>query len=292
MASARGEAGMAWLQAVGGEGLFGIPAVWLPIIGFWLLLFLLAGAELARPLHRRAASAPGRLVANFGLGIINALILSALPLSAVLAADWAAARGLGLLHLVRMPTVPAFIVSLLAWSLAGYVLHVLAHHLRWLWRVHRVHHADTLFDLSTGLRHHPLEPLYTLVLFVALAVLLGLDPRAIAVYSILAGVFALWTHANIRLPARTDRVLRWLVMTPAAHQLHHSAARHETDSNYGDVLVLWDRLFGTWRAVPAEALTAMRLGLGGGFDDEAGQLLAQLRLPLAPPAPPRPRSEA
>ncbi len=273
---------MEWLQAVAREGLPGIPAAWLPFAGFWLLLFLLAGAELARPLHRRPASPPARLVANFGLGIINALILSALPLSAVLAASWAAARGIGLFHLLGLAPLPAFILSLLAWSLAGYALHVLAHRLPWLWRVHRVHHADTLFDLSTGLRHHPVEPLYTLLLLAALAVLLGLDPLAIGLYAIVAGIFALWTHTNVRLPARADRALRWLVMTPAAHQIHHSAERRETDSNYGDVLVLWDRLFGTWRAVPAEALASMRLGLGESFDGEAGQLLAQLRLPLAP----------
>lgn len=283
---------MAWLSSVGRDGLLGIPPAWLPFAGFGLLLFLLAVAELARPLHRRQASPPARLVANFGLGIINALILTALPLSATLAASWAAARGSGLLHLVGLGPAPAFIATLLAWSLASYALHVLAHHVPWLWRIHRVHHADTLFDLSTGLRHHPVEPLYTLVILAAAAVLLGLDPLAIALYSIVASVFALWTHANIGLPARADRRLCWLLMTPAAHQVHHSAARHETDSNYGDVLVLWDRLFGTWRGVPADALMTMRLGLGDRFDGEAGQLLAQLRLPLAPAERFRPRSEA
>lgn len=274
---------MDWLRAIGDQGLLGVPAAWLPFVGFFLLLFVLAAAELAWPLHHHHRETRGRLAANFGLGLINALIVSVLPLSALLAADWARRQDIGLLHALDVAPVPAFAVTLLVWSLAVYTLHVLAHRVPLLWRVHRVHHADTAFDLSTGVRHHPIEPVYTGALLCGVAIAFGLDAAAIGAYVLVAAVFALWTHTNMRLPDRLDNGIRWLLLTPAAHHVHHSAARRETDSNYGDVLILWDRLFGTYRKMPQDELLRMRLGLGDAYDGDAGSLVRQLMLPLRPP---------
>lgn len=271
---------MDWLRHIGEQGPFGIPAAWLPFAGFWLLLFVLVAAELASPLHSAPRETPGRLAANFGLGIINALILSAVPFSTVLAAEWARHEEIGLLHLVSLSPAVGVAATLIGWSLAVYVLHVLGHKLPLLWRVHRVHHGDTAMDLSTGVRHHPFEPLYNMALLCAFAVLLGANTVAIAGYTIVAAAFALWTHTNVRLPDRVDRLLRLGLVTPAAHNVHHSAIRAETDSNYGDVLIIWDRLFGTYRDVPQDGLPAKRLGLGDGYDDDSGRLIGQLRLPL------------
>jgi sterol desaturase/sphingolipid hydroxylase (fatty acid hydroxylase superfamily) len=273
---------MDWLRQIGEQGLFGIPAAWLPFVGFWLLLFVLVAAELASPLHAPPRESLGRLAANFGLGIINALIVSTVPFSTVVAAEWALSEEIGLLHLVSLPPALGIAATLIAWSLAVYVLHVLAHKLPLLWRVHRVHHGDTAMDLSTGVRHHPFEPLYNMALLCSFAVLLGANAVAIAGYTIVAAAFALWTHTNVRLPARADRLLRLGLVTPAAHNIHHSAVHEETDSNYGDVLIVWDRLFGTYRDVPRHGLSAMRMGLGDGYDEDAGRLLGQLLLPLAP----------
>ena len=150
------------------------------------------------------------------------------------------------------PLVPAVALTLIVRSLASYGLHRAAHSVPLLWRLHRVHHCDTAVDLSTGLRHHPGELLYVAAVLAALAILCGFSVPALAGYELAASVFALWTHANLRLPARAEHALGWLFATPALHHVHHSAARAETDSNYGECLILWDRLFGTCRRLDTE----------------------------------------
>lgn len=257
-----------------------MPTDWLPIAGFWLLLLALFAAELAWPMRRGQAEGGGRLVTNFGLAAINVLLLSLLPLSAVIAAQWSRATGFGLLPRLGVGGVAAIVLTLAARSLAGYALHRAAHRWQLLWRVHKVHHCDAAVDLTTGLRHHPLELLYVASLVALLAAGLGLSPEAVAVYEAAAVGFSLWSHANAGLPPALDRALRLLVVTPAAHSVHHSAAQVETDSNYGEVFTFWDRLFGTYnRMSPAQAAT-LRCGLGDAEDASAGRLHVQLCAPL------------
>lgn len=271
---------MDWLRRIGEEGLLGIPAAWLPAAGILLLMILLALAELARPLHAAPREGKGRLTANFGLGIMNALIFAALPLSTLLAAEWARLHQAGLFHWLAIPVWAAIALTLVLRSLANYGLHRAAHALPLLWRLHRVHHCDTAVDLSTGFRHHPGETLYVALVLAALAVLFGLSVPALAGYELAAAAFALWTHANLRLPLWLERGLGGLLATPALHHVHHSAARAETDSNYGELLILWDRLFGTYRRLTPDALRATRFGLGDAHDADAPRLLAQLAAPL------------
>ncbi len=270
------------------QDLLGISPTWLPFAGFWLLLILFAAAELAWPLYRKPKETPGRLVANFGLGIVNALLLAALPVSAVLAAEWARQRQFGLSYWLDLPLWAEVTSTLVAWSFASYWLHRAEHRIPLLWRMHQVHHADTAVDLSTGVRHHPGEALVVAVLMSGLAALLGLSAVAIAAYALVAGGFALWTHLNLSLPEPADRLVRLLFTTPAAHHVHHSSERDETDSNYADVLILWDRLCGTYCAPSHERLLATRFGLGDAHDPGAGSLLAQLRAPVDPALRPRP----
>ena len=274
---------MEGVRQIGETGLLGIAPDWLPMLAFWLLLFALAAAELAWPFRAGRSATGPRLVANFGLGIINALLLSLLPLSVVIAAEWARAEGMGLLRGPAVPTAVLVVATLTIRSLANYGLHRLAHSVPLLWRMHQVHHSDNEVDLSTGLRHHPAELLYVAAVLGALSVLLGLSPGALAAYEIVAAGFALWTHANLRLPDRTDRTLGWLFVGPRFHHVHHSADRRRTDSNYGDIVTLWDRLFGTWCDLPAEEVARQRCGLGDRYDAGAGNLLVQLGSPLARP---------
>lgn len=271
---------MDWLRRIGTEGLFGIPPGWLPAAGFLLLLTLLAMAELFSPLHRTTREGKGRLTTNFGLGILNALIFAALPLSTLLAAETARLHQLGLTHWLALPVWAAVALTLLIRSLANYGLHRAAHAVPLLWRMHRVHHCDTAVDLSTGLRHHPGEVLYVAILLAAIAILFGFSVPALAAYELAAAGFALWTHANLRLPYWAERGLGILFVTPALHHVHHSAAQAETDSNYGELLILWDRLFGTCRRLDPGELRTVRFGLGDGHDEAAPRLLAQLAAPL------------
>jgi len=149
-----------------------------------------------------------------------------------------------------------------------------------LWRMNRVHHFDTHLDVSTGLRSHPLEFAGLLLTMVPLAILFGLDPWALAAYEIVESIANLLIHANLRLPEPLDRALRWLLVTPNMHCLHHSSHRPETDSNYSQVFSLWDRLFGTYSAAPRAGYDAMQIGLAEIRDERTADLWWQIKSPV------------
>jgi sterol desaturase/sphingolipid hydroxylase (fatty acid hydroxylase superfamily) len=255
---------------------------WL-LIGFWALLGGLLIAEALLPIHLRPKEGKGRLVTNFGLGLINAALLAAAPLSSVAAALWAEAHRFGLLNQVAVPAATAFALALLLRSLVAYVAHWASHSLPLLWRLHRVHHTDTAVDLSTGFRHHPLELLAIAPFYAAATALLGLPVAAVAAYEAASVALTLWTHVNLRLPHWVERALRLLIVTPGMHHIHHSALRAETDSNYGELFSLWDRLFGTYRRHDLDGLRSMRIGLGAGEDAQAARLAGQLAAPFRDP---------
>lgn len=255
-------------------------AAWLLFGGFWFLLLALAAAEMLRPLNAAPVEAKGRLLTNFAMGLIAAALYTLLPLTSVAAAQWADAENFGLLHAAHAGALAAAFITLLAWSLANYWLHRAFHLWPWLWRLHRIHHSDTAVDLSTGFRNHPGEVVATAFARAGLAAALGLSVPALIAYEAAAFAAAMWSHANLRLPEAADRNLRWLLVTPAMHHVHHSAARFETDSNYGELLSVWDRLFGTYRASDSSTLAKTRIGLGKTADGNAASLRGQLLSPL------------
>jgi sterol desaturase/sphingolipid hydroxylase (fatty acid hydroxylase superfamily) len=213
------------------------------------------------------------------LGVINLVLATLTPLSAVLAAQWALSNGVGLLNLVAGPWWFTLAATFAIRSLAGYGFHVLLHKTPLLWRIHRIHHADTHLDVTTTIRTHPFEFALQFLVMVPLALACGLDPWALAAYELLEAFVNLAAHANLRLPHRLDRTLRWVVVTPNMHCLHHSAYRPETDSNYGQLLSVWDRLFGTYSAAPRGGYDAMLIGLQEPRDDRASDFWWQLRWP-------------
>ncbi|MEA3053603.1 MAG: hypothetical protein QOG72_2506 [Sphingomonadales bacterium] len=255
-------------------------ALWLPFLLFWPVLIMIAAAEMWRPLYVGRKEPKSRIPVNVGFGLINAGIAALLPLSTVLSAAWAADRGIGLLHLVGAPVIAAAAATVAVRSLATYAIHRASHALPLFWRIHRVHHVDTALDLSTGLRNHPLELAIVAPWLAAVTIAFGLDPGTLMVYEAIALPFALWSHANLRLRPGLDCKLRLLLVTPAMHHVHHSARRAETDSNYGDVLSVWDRLFGSYRALDEPALQEIRFGLGDDHDPHAASLAAQMLAPL------------
>ncbi|MBV9929867.1 MAG: sterol desaturase family protein [Alphaproteobacteria bacterium] len=261
-------------------------APWLLFFGFWAILCLFAAAELWRPLHDGGEEPGGRIAGNVGFGVINAAIGAAVPVSTVVPAQWAAAHGIGLMNHLAVPFLAAAVATVLVRSLATYVMHRLSHAVPLLWRVHRVHHSDTRIDLSTGFRNHPLELAIVAPFYAVVTVACGLDPRVLAVYEAVGIVFTLWDHANLAVPEPADRLLRRLLVTPAVHHIHHSSRRADTDSNYGEVLTLWDRVFGTYREKPQAELRETRFGLGDAADVGASSFLHQLRAPFAGEAAP------
>lgn len=166
------------------------------------------------------------------------------PFAAVGVAVFAAERGLGLFNLLALPEPAAIAISVVILDLAVWAQHVAMHHVPWLWRLHRVHHSDIGFDVTTGVRFHPLEVLLSLFWKAAVVLLLGAPAVAVLIFEILLSSSSLYTHANVSLPRRLDRPLRWLIVTPDMHRIHHSTDRAESDRNFGFNLSLWDRLSG------------------------------------------------
>ena len=236
----------------------------------------LAAVEAWRPMVDNPVEARGRLTTNFMLGLLNMALAALLPLTAPAAAAWAAGEGVGLFNLFAPPAWANVAITLLAASLSQYAFHRAAHAWPWLWRLHRAHHSDTAVDLSTTLRNHPLELLALVPWQCAVAVAMGASATTLLVYQTAVVAFGLWTHANLRLGPRADRWLRTVVVTPTMHHRHHSATRGETDSNFGDVLPHWDRLFGTYDDADVSTVAAMRRGLGDDADVHAAALRRQL----------------
>jgi sterol desaturase/sphingolipid hydroxylase (fatty acid hydroxylase superfamily) len=254
------------------------PQNWMYFGGFWLLLIALSAIELRWPLHASPAQPNGRLLTNFGMGLINNGLLALLPVSLIAAAEWAKAAHFGLLNLVPAPWAASAVITVLLRSLAGYWLHRLLHRIGLLWRIHRIHHCDVAVDLSTGFRSHPLEALFIAAMLTPMAAILGFAPLSLVVYESTALIFALWAHANLRLPRPIEPVVRAIFVTPDMHHVHHSAQRPETDSNYGDLFSFWDRLFSTYCALDRNAVMRIRFGLD---DAQApASILHQLGSPL------------
>jgi sterol desaturase/sphingolipid hydroxylase (fatty acid hydroxylase superfamily) len=245
-------------------------------VAFWGALAVLAALEALVPQYLTQADRGRRWPTNFGFGIVNGLIASLFPALTVWSTQWAASHSLGFLNWIAVPSWPAFFITIIIESLVLYVFHLCAHANPILWRFHRVHHSDVHVDVTSTFRHHPLELLAMLLVLAPIYVIVGLSPIAVAFYEIVANVFGLLTHANLRIPAKTERMLRLLFVTPLFHRVHHSAFQAETDSNYGDVFSFWDRLFGTYCSEPR---TPISVGLENVDRELAGDFVVQLKSP-------------
>lgn len=225
------------------------------------LLVALAGIETLAPRRPGPMNRLQRWPTNVFLTIVNVMALGVLPVSIVSAALWAEERQWGLLHQVALSMPVAFILTLVVRGFISFVTHYLMHMVPLFWRLHRVHHLDTELDVTTTVRFHPLEFLVQILPAVPLVVAFGLTPWALVLYETLDVVVTLWTHSNTRVPAGLERVLRYVVVTPDLHRIHHSAWKVETNSNYGAVFPWWDLVFGTFRPTSRDGHEGMRLGL-------------------------------
>ena len=215
-----------------------------------------------------------RQLTNAGLVVLETLVLRlAFPLLAVALA--VQVHGGGLYGWLAWPAWLEIATAVLIFDVAIYWQHRLLHIVPVLWRMHRVHHADTAFDVTTGVRFHPFETALSMGIKLGLVWLLAPHPAAVLTFEVLLSAGALFTHADFRFPPALDRRLRWLIVTPSMHRIHHSTWRPETDSNYGFHLSVWDRLFGSYTARPREDERSMPIGLDR-FRSKAEQSLLQL----------------
>ena len=248
---------------------------------FMSLLALLGIAEWRWPRHLGAARRWPRWPVNLGMGSINALCLRLLtPWLAVDAAVWAHVHNVGLLRWLHVPTVPAALLAFIALDLVIYGQHRLLHRIDALWRLHRVHHTDTVLDVSSGVRFHPLEILLSMGVKIAAVLVLGATPAVVLGFEIVLSSFALVTHANLGLPVRLDAWLRWVFITPDMHRIHHSVRRAEHDTNFGFHVSWWDHLFGTYLAEPRQTQQTLKLGLEAFRDADAQRLASLLIQPV------------
>ena len=234
----------------------------LRLIVFLGVLVAMALWELAAPRRRQEIPRVIRWTNNLGLVVIDTIVLRlSFPILAVGLAVIAQDRGWGLFNIFEAPGWVAVLVSIVILDLVIYLQHVMFHAVPMLWRLHRMHHADLEFDVTTGLRFHPVEIL--LSMGIKLAVVMALGPPAVAVliFEVLLNATAMFNHSNVRLPTFVDRVLRLIVVTPDMHRVHHSIRPEETNSNFGFNLPWWDRLLGTYKAQPKAGHEGMSIGI-------------------------------
>ncbi len=218
--------------------------------------------ELAAPRRGLGVGRARRWPGNLGILLADILTVRVLvPTAAVGASLYASGNGWGLINYLQLRLSVAALIGFLALDLAIYLQHVVFHKVPVLWRLHRMHHADLDIDVTTGVRFHPLEILISLFIKIAVILVLGIPVVAVILFEVLLNVTSMFNHSNVSMPAWLDRVLRFIVVTPDMHRVHHSILRHETDSNFGFNLPWWDRLFGTYRAQPEAGHTGMTIGI-------------------------------
>lgn len=218
--------------------------------------------ELLTPRRKLSARKGPRWASNLLLVAINTIAARlVIPVTAVATALTAESGRWGLLHQLDWPYWGKVVFAVVALDLVIYLQHVMFHAVPALWRLHKVHHADLDFDVTTGLRFHTLEILLSAILKLAAVVALGVPALAVVLFEVILNATSMFNHSNIRLPERVDRVLRWFVVTPDMHRIHHSIIRRETDSNFGFNLPWWDRLLGTYRRDPQESHETMTIGV-------------------------------
>ncbi|MDX1698011.1 MAG: sterol desaturase family protein, partial [Thiohalobacterales bacterium] len=183
------------------------------------------------------------------------------PAAAVGVALYAQSRGWGLLNLLDMPAWLAIVIAVVLLDLAIYVQHFTFHAVPLLWRLHRVHHADLDFDVTTGARFHPIEIILSMLIKFGVIILLGAPVLAVVIFEVLLNATSMFNHGNVRIPRALDRLIRLFIVTPDMHRVHHSHRDYETNSNFGFNLSCWDRLFGTYRDQPVDGHTGMVIGI-------------------------------
>jgi sterol desaturase/sphingolipid hydroxylase (fatty acid hydroxylase superfamily) len=191
------------------------------------------------------------------------------------ASSWTAKHSFGLLYLVELPLWVHVIAALLLLDLIGaWLIHWVEHKVRWMWKFHLVHHSDTTVDVTTGLRHHPGETVFRILFTIAGVFVLGVPIGMVMLYQSLSVLFAHLTHANIAMPDRLDRALSWVFVTPNMHKVHHHYQQPLTDTNYGNIFAVWDRVFGTYTRVdPGELVYGIDTHMNPEEHDRAGNLL-------------------
>jgi sterol desaturase/sphingolipid hydroxylase (fatty acid hydroxylase superfamily) len=252
------------------------------LAAFFGVLGLLATWEVLAPRRQLTADKVMRWVANLSVVVLNTVMLRALfATGAVGVAVAATQERWGVLNHLTWPTWLEVFVAVIALDFVLYLQHVMFHAVPTFWRFHMMHHADLDCDVTTGVRFHPIEVILSLVIKLTAVVVLGAPPAAVLSFEILLNATSMFNHSNVSMPVSVDRVLRWLVVTPDMHRIHHSIDPRETNRNFGFNLPWWDHLLGTYLANPAQGHETMTLGLAQFRDPKRLNFTGILALPFA-----------
>lgn len=252
-------------------------------LGFFFGVFaIMAIWEVIAPRRVLTTSKVLRWINNLALVFLNSLMLRFLfPAVAAGVAVFVQQQGWGLLNNYHPPVLFSVFIAIVAMDFVIYLQHITVHAIPLLWRLHRVHHADLDFDVTTGARFHTLEIILSMLIKLATILLLGPPVVAVIMFEVMLNATAMFNHGNVILPASVDRVMRWFLVTPDMHRVHHSVEYNETNSNFGFNLPWWDRLFGTYRDQPRDGHEGMTIGIGEYRDEkQVDRLPGMLALPF------------
>jgi len=251
------------------------------LTAFFGVIGLMASWEAFYPRRKLQTPRTKRWLANLSVATLNTLVVRTLFSSgAVGLALVAANQGWGLLNAVQWPFWVEGLLAFAALDLAIYLQHILFHRVPSLWRFHMVHHADTDFDVTTGIRFHPVEMMLSMLIKSAAAILVGASPVSVLIFEIVLNASSMFNHGNVRIPMSIDKMLRWFVVTPDMHRIHHSILRQEANRNFGFNLPWWDYLFGTYLANPSRGQQHMTFGLKQFRSPACLKLRNMLKLPF------------
>jgi len=229
---------------------------------FFGIFIVVALWEVVGPRRKLSVSKGLRWINNLGIVFFNTLLLRFLaPLMAVGLAIMAEEENWGLLNNIAINSYVKLFLAVLILDLIIYLQHVMFHTVPWLWRLHRMHHTDLDFDVTTGSRFHPIEIILSMIIKMLIVAALGAPPVAVIIFEVILNATAMFNHGNIRIHINADRILRLLVVTPDMHRVHHSVKPDETNSNYGFNFPWRDRLLGTYKAQPEDNHLKMTIGL-------------------------------
>lgn len=248
---------------------------------FFGVFVLMAGLEAGFARKKRTQSRLQRWPTNLGIVALYTVLLRVLfPIAAIGTALFAQSKGYGLLNQFALPIWGHIVISMVLLDLAIYLQHVASHKIGIFWQFHKVHHADRDIDVTTGARFHPVEIILSMLYKMLIVLLIGPHAVGVLLFEVVLNGSAMFNHANVKLPFWLDRVVRFVIVTPDMHRVHHSVYRTETDSNYGFNLSIWDRLFRTYIAQPVDGHDKMTIGLPIYQSDKPANLLWCLTLPF------------
>ena len=249
---------------------------------FIITFFILASCEVFFPRRKLKILRYYRWKVNLGIIVLNNLLLKIIyPSALVVGAIWANKNGVGIFNYFDIPILISSVASLLCLDLIIYLQHMIFHKVNFLWRIHRVHHVDLDLDITTGLMFHPLEILLSLFIKIVAVLVLGSPAISVVLFQIILNITSIFNHSNICLPTSVDRLLRYILVTPDMHLVHHSNIINEHNSNYGFNLSIWDKIFKTYLAAPSKGINNVDIGIRGYSDNKySSVLLTVLLLPF------------